>query len=752
MGVLSFIKAATDTTSGTAIMSAIGSLAGMDNGYARFVDSRGLFEDYVLGMSPEDMYRTQPYFRTVVSFLARNVAQLGIHTFERRSDTDRRRERNDPLARLLRRPNPHMTTYELVYRLVADLGTYDEALWIFDMDLSTDSGWRLQPIPPSWIVRFDGGDMFGPDTVWIQYPGSTRPVPVSKPNYIHFHGWDPANLTSGSAPISALKSVLSEQIHAVKYREQIWRRAGRVGITVTRPGGATWTPDQKKAFKAVLDAKLSGDAGTDAGGSLILEDGMTLKREGFSAHEEQFVEHAKLALATVAQVFHVNPTMIGQLDNANFSNVREFNRSLYTNTLGPILKQIEDKLNAELVPMVARTNDLYLEFNVEAKLRGSFEEQSDAIAKATGRPYQTVNESRALRNLPPIEGGDGLFIPLNGTITNGDVDNAPNGTALVLPAELEADAPKLTPSGYTPEELEKLVNTVASLIRSGFKPEAALVLVGLDPVEHLGLLPVTIQRPTEPAGDEVVDEELQDALKSELARRKALPVVDEAALVVRSKDRAGETYEANTARILASFFARQGKAVLAALGAKADGEWWDGARWDRELGDDLYKLAVLTATKIGRDQAAALGFEEGDYDQDRTLKFLRAVADSRAKAINGATLSALEEVLADPDGDRAPADVFTDASAVRAVAGAAALVTTFSAFATVEAGKQLGGGSATKTWRTNSKNSRPEHSALDGQTVGIEEKFSNGADWPGDPTLGADGVSGCKCSVEVTLG
>jgi len=52
----------------------------------------------VLGQSVEQLWREQPYLRTVVTFLARNIAQLGVHTFERVSETDRRRNRSDPMV------------------------------------------------------------------------------------------------------------------------------------------------------------------------------------------------------------------------------------------------------------------------------------------------------------------------------------------------------------------------------------------------------------------------------------------------------------------------------------------------------------------------------------------------------------------------------------------------------------------------------------------------------------------------------
>ncbi|AZZ80795.1 hypothetical protein C5O27_06710 [Gordonia alkanivorans] len=94
---------------------------------------------------------------------------------------------------------------------------------------------------------------------------------------------------------------------------------------------------------------------------------MELKRVGFSAKDEDYVEGTKLALTTVAAVYQVNPTMIGVLNNANYSKVREFRRMLYGDTLGPILSMLAARLNAFLAPCFGDTCE-YVEFNTGQKL------------------------------------------------------------------------------------------------------------------------------------------------------------------------------------------------------------------------------------------------------------------------------------------------------------------------------------------------------------------------------------------------
>jgi len=142
--------------------------------------------------------------------------------------------------------------------------------------------------------------------------------------------------------------VVEGQIHNQRW----WARGGRVSSVLTRPQGAPrWSDAAREAFREDWYAQYTGD-GVRAGGTPILEDGMDLKKIDFSASDQQYIQGAKLSFSTVAAAFHVNPTMVGVLDNANYSNVREFRKMLYGDTLGPLIAQIESALNAWLLPIM----------------------------------------------------------------------------------------------------------------------------------------------------------------------------------------------------------------------------------------------------------------------------------------------------------------------------------------------------------------------------------------------------------------
>lgn len=364
------------------------------------------------GASPAKLFRTQPHLYTVVTFLARNVAQLGLHCFERVGETDRRRDRTSPLARSLAGVDGTMTTYDLIFALVGDLMLYDRAFWFVGDSAELPSGFMIRRIPPTWITP-DKSSAFEVKS-WLVTDGRGAVTKVPAEQILAFTGYSPTNPLRGAPAVDALRETLQEQIESAMYRGQVWKRGGRVSAVLQRPTDAPqWSDAARERFREDWYAKYTG-RGPRAGGTPILEDGMTLNRIDFSAQEQQFVEAAKLSLVTVAAAFHVNPTMIGQNDGANYSNVREFRKMLYGDTLGPLLAQIEARINTFLVPMLGLDPAThYVEFNIAEKLQGSFEEQSAALASATGAPWMLRSEARALMNLPAVDGADDLVVPLN---------------------------------------------------------------------------------------------------------------------------------------------------------------------------------------------------------------------------------------------------------------------------------------------------------------------------------------------------
>jgi len=129
---------------------------------------------------------------------------------------------------------------------------------------------------------------------------------------------------------------------------------------------------------------------------------------GFVTHNSR-----KLTREEVARSYHVPLPMVGILDHATFSNIVEQHKQLYQDCLGPWLEMMQQEIELQLLPDLPDRDRVYVEFNINEKLRGSFEEQAAQLQAGVGGPYMTRNEARARLNLPQVDGGDELIVPLN---------------------------------------------------------------------------------------------------------------------------------------------------------------------------------------------------------------------------------------------------------------------------------------------------------------------------------------------------
>jgi HK97 family phage portal protein len=383
-----------------------------------------------LALTYEALWRAQPALRTTVGFLARNVAQLGLDPYRRISDNDRKKLTDHPLARMLEQPLPingsKWTKYRLLSTLVHDLCVYDNAFWLKMRIDGTGDVNGLLPVPPRMIFP-RGVNWFAADEYRLYGNAGYQDIPAD--DVVHFHGYNPDDPRQGVSPIETLRQILAEEFSAATFREQMWRNGARVAGYIKRPAtSAKWSDTARERFRGSWQAQYAGD-GPATGGTPVLEDGMEFMSAGVTPRDAQYVESRKLTREEVAVAFYVSPVMLGVMEGATFSSMTELHKMLYQDTLAPMLAQIAQDVECQLLPDLdpsAKDGSVYVEFNLSEKLRGSFEQQASAIQSSVGGPWMTRGEARAMFNLPHIDGDEELITPLN-VITGGLA--SPNDTA-----------------------------------------------------------------------------------------------------------------------------------------------------------------------------------------------------------------------------------------------------------------------------------------------------------------------------------
>lgn len=637
----------------------------------------------VANMDAAQLYRTQPNLRAVISFLADNAAQIPIKVYERASDTDRPRVLDSPAALLLANPNPDMTAYEFKRWMYSDMLLYERFLTLLIPSKDADSGWELRPIPAAWIQSYKGESPFAPEAIIITTGQGSSLVEVPADRFVLFHGYDPTDPMRQYSRISALQETLHEQIESNSFRRQMWHRGGRFNSYLTRPKDvAPWSDDAFARFKETWKNSWAGSDGADAGGMPILEDGMEIKTVQFNSRDAQWAEAVKLSREDCAAVYHVNPAMIWPGSGQTYASARDNARALYNDCLAPTLMQATDRLNKMILPRVNEPASHYIAYDITIKTEGTYEEKIATLSSAVGAPFLSRNEARARLDLPAIEGGDDLIVPLN-VLVGG----------LASPRDTDPTAER-----YNSAEIEQ-----------------ARALLGLKSKE-----------------------------KEELKERKA-------------RGEPTEEESERIAKVYRSFFARQAKSILPKIGAKAE-KWWDEDRWNEELTDDLFAEVFGISVEAAREAIKKL-WENGSYDPDRTEAFIRSMCRKRAEMVNQSTYNELIEALDDDfeteDALKStPEGVFENAEKNRAETAGRAFAGAVLAWSTLEACRQneQQGDRIMKTWVVTSSNPRSSHAALNGETIPYGERFSNGAQWPGDiDALGVEEVANCQCILEITI-
>ncbi|MEV6124855.1 phage portal protein [Streptomyces sp. NPDC052077] len=376
----------------------------------RVVDPGVPLSQYADTAAAARVWETQPSVRKVVDYIARQLCTIPWHVYERVSDTDRRRVTDHPLAQLLSQPAPMRSPARLWHATLVDWLIYDRWCQQLLPSADTSSGFELRRKPARRFHILADDDDQADALHLISSTGRAETVPLPAP-FLYDHGYATVG-ADGTSPMMTLRQILAEQAEAVEWRRSVWKNGARVPVVLERPVDApAWSPLARSRFLAGFNAFMG--RGSSAGGTPLLEDGMKLATVGaFKPVETQDIEGRRLTDAEVASAYHIAPELVGAREGT-FSNIDAFRQMLFTISLGPYVTQWQDVLNSMLVPLVAPGTRLYVEANLEAKLRGSFTEQAALLQTAVGAPYMQRAEARAVQNLPYIEGTEELVVPLN---------------------------------------------------------------------------------------------------------------------------------------------------------------------------------------------------------------------------------------------------------------------------------------------------------------------------------------------------
>lgn len=236
---------------------------------------------------------------------------------------------------------------------------------------------------------------------WRDEAGAQRTGSASDVLHIRGFGGDPrGGISTLSHARKAFQLAASVNSAALKTFQNGLRPSG----LLTFPDRLT--PEQRGALEDVLVGKFAG--AMNAGRPMLLDGGTKWEQLTLKPEDAQMLQSRAFSVEEIARIFGVPPSMIGHTQNSTSwgTGIEQQVLGFQKFSLRRRLKRIEQALMKQLLSPEDRAAGVVIEFNVEGLLRADSAARASFYQKLLQAGVMTINEVRALENLPPVTGGD----------------------------------------------------------------------------------------------------------------------------------------------------------------------------------------------------------------------------------------------------------------------------------------------------------------------------------------------------------
>lgn len=333
-----------------------------------------------------------------VNLLAGTIASLPLMVYRTKADGTREVARDLPLYRLLHdSPNFDQTAVDFWEFIAASL-----ELWGNAYARKIRQGGRivaLEPIQPDLVNvrRLDNGNL---EYRWSQ---DGRSYVLTQNDVLHIRGF-------GGNPLGGM-STLTFGRHAFGLASAIDKAAGNTFRNGLRPSGIMTfeqflKAEQREVIEKGLIDKFTG--AMNAGRPMVLEGGTKWQQLTINPEDAQMLQSRGFSVEEVCRFFGVPPHMVGHTQNSTSwgTGLEQQTLGFQKFTLRRRLKRIEQAAEKQLLTPDDRAGGIVIEFNLEGLLRGDSAARSAFYQSGLQNGWMTINEVRALENMPPVEGGN----------------------------------------------------------------------------------------------------------------------------------------------------------------------------------------------------------------------------------------------------------------------------------------------------------------------------------------------------------
>lgn len=355
-----------------------------------------------VSVTPESAL-TNTAILAAVERLSRTVASLPLITYKRLPNGGKERDPSFPLASKLHdAPNDEHTAVEFRQYQMASLLLRGKSYSFIDRN-GAGKVLDLWPLNPAKVeLERKSGQLI---YTWKPKGGVGRTFMAHQIHHIHGLSMDGV---TGLSPIGLARESIGLGLAAEEYGARFFSGGANAGGILKHP--ATLSEGAQKRLGTSFDQANMGLSKSHR--TMVLEEGLDWTKIGVDPREAQFIELRKFQVRDAARIFGIQPHLIGDLENATFTNIESQGIEYVVYTLGYWLKLFEQAITRDLLSEQERKTH-FVEFLVEGLLRGDVAARGEFYWKMFQMGAFSPNDILHLENRNSVEGGDRRYVPAN---------------------------------------------------------------------------------------------------------------------------------------------------------------------------------------------------------------------------------------------------------------------------------------------------------------------------------------------------
>lgn len=327
-------------------------------------------------------------FYDAVNQISSDIARIPFKIYEK-NGKDSIERFDHPAAKLLKDPNPLITSYHSKKLTLVSMIVKGNALWRLVFD---GMGYPVQKIWIDWDNVIDVRLSADGQNLLYYIRGYKEPLLDSE--VLHYKGMTLNGFVGVSVVTYAAEQLgltLKTQAFSI---EAMSNKGVRQGVVETEK---QVIPEAKKSIIAGVQNAFSQK---DATRVAVLDEGLKWKPITLSAQEIQLIEQQRFNIEDVARWLNIPLHKIKSMTAATNNNIEQQSQDYLGDTLAPWVTNIEEENAKKLIPSFEK-GILYCKGKMEALLRADMKTRSQYYKDMVFSGVMSRNEVRSMEEMNP---------------------------------------------------------------------------------------------------------------------------------------------------------------------------------------------------------------------------------------------------------------------------------------------------------------------------------------------------------------